>query len=201
MPIHKPLYGKRFGRLLVEKFAGYSKWHCVCDCGNVCVVDGNKLKIGHTTSCGCRQIERAKKVNTTHGQGGIRSGRITRTYRSWQSMKARCYNENHDAYPYYGERGVTICERWLHSFESFYEDMGDRPPGHTIDRIDNAGNYEPSNCRWASDTLQKNNRSGVYEITVEGVTMNASQAAIHYGVNRRTIARWIHSGRLSGRQQ
>lgn len=197
MPTYKPLYGKRFGRLLVQKFAGYSKWLCLCDCGNTCIVDGSKMKNGYTSSCGCLQQERAKEANTTHGQGSARSG-VSRTYISWQSMKARCYNETHDAYPYYGGRGIVVCDRWLNSFEVFYEDMGVRPPGRTLDRIDSAGNYEPGNCRWSSDTVQRNNRSGVYEVIVDGVTMNATQAAIHYSVDRRTIARWVESGRIEG---
>jgi len=197
MPNKVRYWGKRFGRLVAQKVAKGSKWVCLCDCGNTITVLTNHLTSGHTQSCGCYKAERAKKANTTHGQGSVRAG-VTRTYRSWQSMKARCYNEDHDAYPYYGGLGITVCARWLHSFENFYEDMGDRPPRHTIDRIDSAGNYEPDNCRWASDAVQKNNRSGVYEVTVDGVTMNASQAAIHYSVNRRTIARWVESGRIEG---
>ena len=197
MPRKARYWGKRFGRLVAQKTAKGSKWLCLCDCGNEVVVSTQHLTSGHTLSCGCYKADRAKEANTTHGQGSARSG-VTRTYRSWQSMKARCCNEDHDAYPYYGGIGITICERWLHSFENFYEDMGDRPPRHTIDRIDSTGNYEPGNCRWASDAVQKNNRSGVYEVTVDGVTMNASQAAVHYSVNRRTIARWVESGRIEG---
>lgn len=102
-------------------------------------------------SCGCFNRERSREQLTTHGKSK------TKTYKTWDCMKQRCYNPNDNNYPNYGGRGIRICDRWLESFTNFYDDMGDRPKHKTIDRIDVDGNYEPGNCKWATPKEQCNN--------------------------------------------
>jgi len=142
------LTGKRFGRWVVlalhpeRSRLGLARWICRCDCGTERIVLGTKLRRGLTTSC-CFKIK--------HGLSG------SRVYRCWDNMKTRCFNPRARNYPWYGGRGITVCERWL-IFENFYADMGDPPLGMSLDRIDPNGNYEPGNCRWATVAEQLANR-------------------------------------------
>lgn len=131
------------------------QFECECDCGNKTIVRLTNLRTSTTKSCGCWKLNTTKiigKENTKHGLTR------TRTYNSWQSMKYRCLNPNSRGYEHYGGRGITICDRWLNSFQNFLEDMGERPLGTSIDRIDVNGNYEPSNCKWSTHKQQNNNR-------------------------------------------
>lgn len=128
-------------------------WKCLCDCGNITVVDSYSLRIGHTKSCGCFSRERFKKEKPSLKHGYYN----TRTYHTWEGMKQRCLNPNATRYPSYGAMGITVCERWL-NFQNFLEDMGPRPEKMTLDRINPFGNYEPSNCRWATLKEQQNNQ-------------------------------------------
>jgi len=149
------LIGKRFGKLVVlrktdkRKNDGCIIWECKCDCGNLIKISTTRFNKKHrsTKSCGCLHKEKI----ITHDKWG------TSTYNSWKSMKQRCLNENNVKFTIYGGRGIMICERWI-VFENFFADMGERPEGMTLDRIDNDGHYELDNCRWATPIVQRHNR-------------------------------------------
>lgn len=160
MSCRKDLVSKKFGRLTVLKFipdnSKYSQFLCQCDCGRIKIQKSFDLTSGNAKSCGCLNKELLSKRATTHGQAGkSRTG----AYSSWACMMDRCHwGGNKDDYEKYGGAGIIVCERW-HKFENFYADMGDRPEKTSIDRIDNLGNYEPSNCRWATSKMQNMNTS------------------------------------------
>ena len=150
------LSGVKFNRLRVVSKAYTNKhrkvvWECLCDCGNTSFVTTRELKSGHTKSCGCLKKERI--INQS--QKGFHQKNNKAEYNSYSSMKNRCYNSNCPHYDRYGGRGISVCDEWFESFETFLNDMGKRPSlEHTLDRIDVNGNYEPSNCRWATDQQQ-----------------------------------------------
>jgi hypothetical protein len=155
------LIGRTFRKLTVvrrDKSHGKNgtRWLVICECGEQSVARTDHLLAGKTQSCGCYGVERRRVSNTRHGAASRR--KLTSTYMSWQSMKQRCGNP--DAYHKKYYAGVTVCERWLDSFDNFLADMGERPPGTSLDRFpNNRGNYEPGNCRWANPSQQTQNRN------------------------------------------
>ncbi len=191
MPVIQ-IAGRRFGRLLAISRAesdknGNSKWLCRCDCGAEKLVMSQSLRSGKTVSCGCFNREINVARCTTHGAAS------TTYYKAWHAMHERCRTPTHHKWHRYGARGIRVCDRWS-SFETFRADMGPRPAGLSLDRINNDGNYEPGNCRWSTPLEQASNRANNVRVEVRGRSFTASQASRLLGDNRSTVSRRIRSG-------
>lgn len=148
--------GHKFGRLYINTYLGNNMYACQCVCGNTIRVKGYNIRSGNTRSCGCLRREVSRSTVTsrckTHGKSR------TPEYRSWSNMLRRCYDSRCDQYSNYGGRGISVCERWRHNFQNFLNDLGERPANTSLDRIDVNGQYELSNCRWASINTQAINK-------------------------------------------
>ena len=182
------LTGRRFGRLIVVKNAERGKFKelrliCLCDCGNIKNVGRSHLLSGDIKSCGCLLMEFKK----THGMSK------SRTYKTWEQMKIRCLNKNNHRYYDYGGRGIAVCDRWM-TFENFYHDMGKRPKGKSIDRLDNCGNYEPDNCSWATPKEQLRNTRKNHMVTYRGATKCLAEWAEELEIKYSTLAKRLSRG-------
>jgi hypothetical protein len=184
------LIGEKFGRWTVRAQAESRRkkqyWLCQCDCGTIKEVKEYNMLRGASQSCGCYKIEQAIKALTKHGQS--KAGKKTRTYHIWCLMRQRCYDTNNPAYPDYGGRGITVCDRWLESFENFYEDMGDCPKGMTIERVDNDDGYYKDNCKWVTRKEQCSNRRSNIWLTLRGERKTMSQWADKLGIKHGTLS-------------
>lgn len=185
--------GTRFGRLTVieksiERYkSGSVMWTCRCECGAITTVVGSLLLRGTTRSCGCLRSEIQIKKRTTHGQSR------TSLYHLWALMRGRCENPDDVSYANYGGRGIAVCERWK-TFENFASDMAVRPEGMTLDRIDNDGNYEPGNCRWATRSEQGRNTRRSLMLELRGEKKNVWDWAEMFGISGGAISKAIGRG-------
>jgi hypothetical protein len=166
----KSLVGQTFGRLSVVRYAFTGShrrafWHCRCECGRECDVPSQSLLRGQSRSCGCLHLE----AISTHGLSK------TRLYRVWKEMHGRCYRPKNNRYALYGARGIIVCKRW-HDLAAFVEDVGEPPtPTHQLERMDNDGNYEPLNCKWATPTEQARNRRNTIVVEYRGESRALAQ--------------------------
>lgn len=188
------LTGQKFNRLTVLYLNGIksdrAKWVCRCDCGKIShPITGKNLKNGNTKSCGCLHLEKLKERLTTHGKSKAPE------YIVYNNMKKRCFNHKDKRYNRYGGRGIKICDRWLESFENFYSDMGSRPtPKHSIDRINNDGDYCPENCKWATIIEQNSHTNQTRLLTYNGETHHLAEWARITGLTYKTISMRIDRG-------
>lgn len=178
--------GHRFGRLVIEagpddRGRGHRFWVCRCECGREKRAREDHLRSGATRSCGCLRTTALAERSTTHGGTG------TTEYNIWRAMRARCERPEHERYADYGGRGITVCERWQ-DFAAFLSDMGQRPPGRSLDRKDVNGDYEPNNCRWATYTQQTRNKRSNRMIEHDGQTHCVAEWAEMTGIGESTIA-------------
>jgi len=172
--------GNVYGKLTVIAFSGlrskYAYWSCHCECGNEVDARGTGLRYGSHQSCGCSYY----KANGLYH---------TAEHRAWSGLIQRCTNPKNPRFSEWGGRGISVCDRWRNSFLDFYEDMGPKPsPKHSIDRINNDGNYEPSNCRWATPRQQTLNSRHARYLTHNGETLCLADWARRTGIKRHTIA-------------
>ena len=194
------LVGKLFGRLRILSLGprahgargGYVTWNCICSCGNTRAIRGDSLKRGLTTSCGCLGIERRRAAAKTHGLSRL-SGEQAKIYRVWVEMRNRCSNPKNPAWSYYGGRGIRVCTRWEH-YDLFLVDIGPRPKGFTIERINNDGNYEPGNCKWASRAEQSCNTRQNHRLEHNGKTQGITAWAREYEIADTTVLARLRRG-------
>ncbi len=180
----KDITNKKFGRLTAIKFSQIKKrhyyWWFKCDCGKVVEKEKGGIIAGHIKSCGCLNSELSAQRKFTHGKSK------TPVYKIWSYMIKRCNNHKYQYYYDYGGRGIKVCDRWL-KFENFYEDMGERPEGKSLDRIDNDGDYCKENCRWATRLEQNNNKRNNIILTLNGESHTLSDWGRILGIKHSTL--------------
>jgi len=186
------LVGQRFGRLVVEAYAGSthsgSRWRCLCDCGNYTETYGFALRDGTTQSCGCLSLQRLAEGRTTHGASH------TAEYAVWEGMIQRCTNKNSANYKNYGAKGVRVSQRWR-KFENFLADMGKRPsPKHMLERKNGKAGYNKFNCVWATRDVQNNNTSRNRYLTHNGQRQTVAEWAKSVGLNYNTLTKRLLLG-------
>lgn len=178
MPPPRDRTGEVHGRLTVLRKSERRLYYwCRCECGTEKEIAQTSLAMGTSKSCGCLRREMVAAKNRTHGMSK------TPTYSTWLAVKARCLDPNSIGYAHYGGRGITICDRWSASYEAFLADMGERPTGMTLDRIDNSRHYEPGNCRWATQSEQMRNTRVNRLLTFRGVTQSMAEWADAVGLS------------------
>jgi hypothetical protein len=198
------LVGLRFGRLTVQRYSHKLKqnkgwrhfWRCLCDCGELKTTDTNSLRQGLTVSCGCYNRERPR---TWQKHGYCKNDRKDpkhQLYRVWSQMLQRCNNPNDQRYEYYGGRGITVCPRWqgAQGFVNFLRDLGPRPKGTSLERKDNAGNYCPKNCKWATKQEQARNSKNAKQIEYRGKTQSVSEWAEELGFSGTVLLNRLRLG-------
>ncbi|MBB3705871.1 hypothetical protein [Aminobacter aminovorans] len=169
---------------------GEAKWHCRCDCGTERVIGGARLRKGLTKSCGCYKSEVTTARSTKHGHA---TNGISPTYHSWAGMTARCTNPKHKDFHRYGGRGIQVCEAWQ-TFAGFVADMGEKPKGMTLERLDYNDHYRPGNCRWATHKEQARNKSNNRLMELNGQTKTLAEWVDVTGMNRGTLSDRILNG-------
>ena len=202
------LTGRRFGMLVAVEYVGRKNgrtlWRCICDCGKESVTGYSNLMTGNTKSCGCMEkanLEYFQRHSYRRKSASLDfSGTLNKhpLYGLWSSMLTRCYNKNSKHYNIYGGRGIKVCDRWLpvnFGFEHFVSDMGERPSNmHTLDRINNDGDYCPENCRWATITQQSNNKRKSIIVYYFGKRIYLKELCQIIGLNYSRVAHQIQKG-------
>jgi hypothetical protein len=182
---YEGMEGEVWGRWAIGGFShrcnGHLFYECICECGNSKTISISSIVNGDSTSCGCYLREVRGKSSITHGKTE------TKEYNIWCTMKARCYNDKNGSFKDYGSRGISVCAEWLNSFQRFFDDMGECPEGLSIERIDNNGNYEPSNCRWATRQEQSLNRRSNVIMELDGKKQTESEWADELGISRNVL--------------
>lgn len=187
----KDLIGLKFGKLtpllMIKEKGKRILWKCYCDCGNKnLIVRSDFLNNGTTKSCGCL-------VKTRQGI----TKKESRSYYAWRNMIKRCYDSSSSSYCLYNSRNIKVCDRWINDFNAFYLDMGSCPEGLQLDRIDNNGNYEPSNCRWVTAKQNCNNKTSNKLLTAFGKTQSSEMWANEYGISGKVLRQRLLRDRWS----
>lgn len=188
--------GQTYGRLVAicrEKVAGrHTHWRFKCECGTEKVIKLDHVRQGRVQSCGCLRVEVTTSRSVTHGHSVGR--KASRELKSYNHAKARCQNPNNAKYPQYGGRGIKMCDAWSQDAAQFLKDMGPCPPGHTLDRMNPNGNYEPENCRWATSHQQARTRTDNVLVEYQGSTMILKDYAALMGLGYKRLHARLRKG-------